>query len=288
MVPVRRFTKVMNRWPSGKSRIEYEGSVLAVCLLRKVENGIGGGLGMGANLTKWIAVIGIVAACSWIPAYAQAPQEQGLVAHYTFDEGQGDVAKDHSGNNNDGKINGATWEKLGEGYALKFGYKKSFVDLGTEHNIPVTGDMTLTVWVKLMAAPDKPTNYCIVDCETYKKSGFLVRVNADSSQIFYRASQEGGLASTNCKYNNWALKNFIFHHVAITRTGTSVTFYLDGTLDGVFKIKQPLPPTRGLNISSRGQSFNGLLDELKFYNRVLSAEEIQAEYQKGAKGHANQ
>jgi len=224
----------------------------------------------------------------WIVALPAAAAEEGLVAHWDFNEGQGDVLHDRSGNGNDGKIHGAKWVKVGDGYALKFGYEKSFVDLGTEHNIPVTGDMTLTVWVKLMAAPNKRTNYCIVDCETYKKSGFLVRVNGDSSKIFYRANQEGGLGSINCKYINRTLKNFAFHHIAVTRTGTSVTVYLDGTLDSVFKIEQPLPPARGLNISSRGQSFNGLLDDLKFYNRVLSAEEIQAEYQKGAKSHADQ
>ena len=38
---------------------------------------------------------------------ATAAADQGLVGHYTFDEGCGQVAKDHSGNGNHGRIVGA-------------------------------------------------------------------------------------------------------------------------------------------------------------------------------------
>ena len=52
------------------------------------------------------------------PAYAQT--KAGLVAHWDFNDGRGNVLHDKSGNNNDGEIHGAKWVKCGEDYALRF------------------------------------------------------------------------------------------------------------------------------------------------------------------------
>ena len=47
--------------------------------------------------------------------------EPGLVAHYTCEEGSGQVAVDHSGNGNDSKLaGGVTWAKGAFGTALEF------------------------------------------------------------------------------------------------------------------------------------------------------------------------
>ena len=41
--------------------------------------------------------------------YTDLTGEEGLVGHWNFNEGSGDIANDESGNGNDGSINGATW-----------------------------------------------------------------------------------------------------------------------------------------------------------------------------------
>jgi hypothetical protein len=79
---------------------------------------------------------------------AQAvPGKEGLVAHYTFDTGKGDVLPDASGNGNDGKIHGATWVASPHGHALRFDGSKDYVALGNAGNLKVGGDFTLTAWV---------------------------------------------------------------------------------------------------------------------------------------------
>lgn len=44
----------------------------------------------------------------------------GLVAYWDFDEGSGTIAKDKSGNGNDGTIHGATYVNGRYGKALSF------------------------------------------------------------------------------------------------------------------------------------------------------------------------
>ena len=49
-----------------------------------------------------------------------APDEAGLVAHWDFDEGEGTVLHDVTGNGNDGTVRGASWVRVGTGGGLRF------------------------------------------------------------------------------------------------------------------------------------------------------------------------
>jgi hypothetical protein len=83
-----------------------------------------------------------------------------------------------------------------------------------------------------------------------------------------------------------------WHHVAVTKKGTTVVFYVDG-------VAYPAPPYNsggfvfavpsyiGAWFNPFGQvdnSFYGAIDELAVYNRELSAAEVQAIYAAGAAG----
>ena len=55
----------------------------------------------------------VIMALSLITAGAAHAAEDGLVAHWACDEGQGEVLADRSGNNNTGTIHGARWVRNG-------------------------------------------------------------------------------------------------------------------------------------------------------------------------------
>ena len=57
---------------------------------------------------------------------ARQVKEKGLVGYWSFDEGKGDMAEDHSGNENDGEIKDAEWVKGKVGFALKFDGKGNY------------------------------------------------------------------------------------------------------------------------------------------------------------------
>jgi hypothetical protein len=80
------------------------------------------------------------------------------------------------------------------------------------------------------------------------------------------------------KLNQW-------HHIAVTYDSANGTirFYIDGTADTVRQYDVPRPVTvapawiGGWDREARW--FLGSLDDIRIYNRVLTASEIQALYQ---------
>jgi hypothetical protein len=82
-----------------------------------------------------------------------------------------------------------------------------------------------------------------------------------------------------------------WHHVAGVFTGTQIQIYLDGLLSGsVAQSSPPVNNSRDVEIGSsfgggsRQRYFNGLLDDLRYYNRALTSNEILAIYQAATNG----
>jgi len=85
-----------------------------------------------------------------------------------------------------------------------------------------------------------------------------------------------------------AVTDLNFHHVAVTKSGSTVIFYLDG----VGATASPYDPgftfTTNAGIGARGDQdrsgFLGMVDELAVYDRDLTADEIQAIFNAGSAG----
>ncbi len=92
--------------------------------------------------TCWHAVIFL----SLLPL--AAAEEPDLVAHWSFDAGQGNVLHDMSGQGHDGAIHGATWVPSPRGHALRFDGVDDYVDCGKAENLKIRNDLTLTAWIK--------------------------------------------------------------------------------------------------------------------------------------------
>ena len=224
-----------------------------------------------------VLIASVVVAC----AIARADPEKGPVAYFTLDEGKGTGVRDASGNGIQGKVLRAKWVKTRDGHALRFGARGSYVDCGRNAKLAISGDLTIMSWVKLMAAkfPDPTTNWTIVDCEDFNKSGFILRVNGADGKVTLRSSHVGAAQG---RYSNARLKKGVYCHVAAVRNGKQVTYFIDGVYDKVTTAHPPQPATKPFKISSDKQSFDGILDDVKIYNKALSADEIASEYNSGA------
>ncbi|MCW5550791.1 MAG: immunoglobulin domain-containing protein [Verrucomicrobiae bacterium] len=79
-----------------------------------------------------------------------------------------------------------------------------------------------------------------------------------------------------------AITDTSFHHMAVTKSGGTVVFYVDGVAYAVPAYSPTFTFTTPAAIGARGDnlsgSFLGTVDELTIYNRALSASEIQAIY----------
>ena len=97
------------------------------------------------------AVCALTAAAAAVAA-PDASGSRGLVAHWTFDEGTGDVLHDRSGNGNHGQVHGASWVDSGAGWALRFDGANDYVDCGSGASLDLTGPVTLQAWLMPTAA----------------------------------------------------------------------------------------------------------------------------------------
>lgn len=200
--------------------------------------------------------------------------EQGLVAEWHFD---GD-ARDSSGNGNDGTTYGAAFVDGVRGRALSFDGVDDYVTIGAHPELePST--ISVSVWVKFSRTEDLRL---IIDSShgddtkgwvLQQYPGFIIFGYGSSSGSFY-----GAQTSSNPGDNNW-------HQLVGTFDGVSEKIYLDGVLSGVDTyIGTPVPSGRPINIGYwyyGGRYFNGLIDEIRIYNRALSAEEIKRQYEQG-------
>ena len=213
-------------------------------------------------------------------AYAQAT---GLVAAYSFDEGAGTTVTDRSGNGNTGRIVGALWTTVGKyGKALSFNGVGSYVDLGNPASLQLTGSMTWSAWINAAANPAD-------DGEIVAKSdngpGWQIKTSPDTGPHTFgvAVSASGGLRTQRYSTTVRALNTW--YHVAGVYNASARTLdvYINGVLDdGVLVGAVPAAQVNSsvnVNIGRRtgGYYFNGVIDEVRIYNRALTQSEIQAD-----------
>ena len=103
--------------------------------------------------TQALKTLVLVSVCL-VGAVTTSAAQKGLVAHYSFNEGQGDIAHDQSGKGNDGKIiGGAGWAKGAFGTALKLDGKDGYVDCGVGESLSLGKTGTISLWFKAKDAP---------------------------------------------------------------------------------------------------------------------------------------
>jgi len=200
----------------------------------------------------------------------------GLVAAYGFEEGAGTDVADVSGHGNQGVLYGASWTAGGRfGKALSF-TTGSLVIANDSTSLHLTTGLTLEAWVYPTALttnwmsvvskgnPDQILSYVLQGCTPPGRVPSLY-VNPAPSNL---------LAPLPLPLNTWT-------HLAGTYSGSTMRFYTNGVLvasrsqTGNIGISAD-PLTIGGNLFGNS-SWQGLIDEVRIYNRSLSAAEIQSD-----------
>src|SRR3989344_6072649 len=221
-----------------------------------------------------------------------------LVAHYTFDEGSGTRAGDSSGNGNTGTLtpvapNGPTWAtgKVGNG-ALSFDGVNDYVNAGSGSLIDNLSTFSASVWVYGNGSGGNSAGK-IFSKVTNSAQGKLFTYNFSSAvaAIQFFVHFDGG-TSLNVTCANKVILNK-WQHWVVTWDGTgeadNVHIYRDGSevtcgtrTDGTGSAVNEASGNMYIGSAVSGASgFNGLLDDLRIYNRALSATEITQLYNVG-------
>ena len=195
----------------------------------------------------------------------------GIIAHYTFDgKDMYQNVADVSGGGNHGALFGqaATTTAIGKiGQALNFDGTDDYVKVSHATLFDLS-DFSYSVWVN--PAISSGAYKSIIDADDDKQ---LLSINEGRYEVYGRCSGVGGTA----KKNEW-------HHLVWTVSGTSYVLYEDGV-----QIKSGSGCSSSINagaihigagvfMGAPNEAFNGKIDDVRIYNRALSASEAKQLY----------
>ena len=203
-----------------------------------------------------------------------------LVAAYGFDEGTGTTVSDRSGKGNNGVISSATWTATGRfGKALAFNGTSSWVTVADSASLDLTTGMTLEAWVYPTTTM---TGWRTVMMKEQPGADiYYLSANTDMNQPATGVSIGGSIrqldAGTTIPVNAWT-------HLTATYDGTTQRLYINGAQvasqaqTGSIAVSGSAMHIGGNSVW--GEYFQGLIDEVRIYNRALSPAEIQADMSK--------
>jgi hypothetical protein len=203
----------------------------------------------------------------------------GLVGWWSFDEGTGSVAGDSSGNGNDGTIYGIpTWMAGKYEQALSFDGQDDYVNV-YRNNLKGMTELTISLWVYRNAWG----NYRGLVAENYgglSLRHWVFRDDVSGNVVFWVTD---GVNSDYIQQSGFATSAWE-HIVAVFKGGTYLKLYRNG-----LEVKSAATAITQINSApgfdvwiGRYASYylNGIVDEVRIYNRALSAAEIQESFQK--------
>jgi glucose/arabinose dehydrogenase len=218
------------------------------------------------------------ASATYTATYAAAPPPSGngLVAAYGFEEGAGPTAGDASGTGNTGTLSGATWTTAGKfGRALSFNGTSNWVTVADADSLDLSTGMTLEAWVRPVALSGWTT---VVMKERTGGLAYTLYASDNTGRppagYIRRSSDVRAVGTSAIPLNAWT-------HLASTYDGANLRVYVNGALAGTTAVTGAVGATTSpLRIGGNavwGEYFNGLIDEVRVYNRALSAAEVQSD-----------
>jgi len=211
------------------------------------------------------------------------PSDANKVGHWTFEEGTGSTVGDTSGNNYHGTAEGdCAWVagKVGS-YAMDFdGGWVVVEDEGNTPKLRMKHYVSVMAWIYL-DGPAGSDNRLVIKGEDDEETFGLEVDGEDGLAFIFRDSNDPeNVVSINCGY---ALSPYEWIHVAGTYDHNEQTCYVSGVAENS-ETRGPIElltdPNDGMGIAGRygdsgtGGRFDGLIDDVRVYDRALSRAEI--------------
>lgn len=211
--------------------------------------------------------------------------EEGLVGYWNFNEGIGTTAQDASDYGNHGEVHGAKWDDEGySGNALLFDGNWDYVVIQDDESINFAdkNEFTLDAWIKWygQVIPGKEGEHII---HKAYHGGYSLRVIASNGTIGFCHGIEGGEINL---YSDSTVTDREWYHITAVWDGINSYLYINGVLEHMGTRydyytsdgQKPLEIGNNWGYADNLNTFNGLIDEVRIYERALSEEEIPTPY----------
>ena len=211
----------------------------------------------------------------------QLPVSSGLVAHWKLDETTGSTAADTSPSGFNGTWTNAptfsstiplnAWNSQGPRFpdpgSLTFNGTNQYVNMGNPATLPSgTGARTICGWAKSGSTSSGWGWIASFGSPNTDQAMFIGRNGAD----LYGGGYADDLVVSNFWDGNW-------HFIALTYDGTTASLYADGVLRASGAKSWNLVHGAcyiGEQVNNGSEFWNGNIDDVRVYNRALTAAEI--------------
>lgn len=206
--------------------------------------------------------------------------DSGLVGYWHLDEGTSTIAYDASGYGNNGTLNNSPAWAFGS--SCKFGNclyfdnsVQKYVSVADSASTDARTNLTLSAWVYPTGIGGTDSYSTILQSSG---SGYYLSFHDATNALscYWYGKSPAGYHTTSAStvpLNQWT-------HVACVWDSANVYQYINGVLSKTTATTGAGTGATSINIGaeSLARKFQGYLDEIKMYNRTLSASEILAAY----------
>ena len=193
---------------------------------------------------------------------------QGPAGHWRFDEVQGWLTPDASGNQNHGRVLGATRLPGIRGAGLHFDSAHKGVMCTNVHSLNPTDAVTIEAWVR--PGNVNPSAYATI---VRKENAYALRFNEGRLGMVVWIDGEPILAESDIL--KWGADRW--YHVAGTYDGSRVQVFVDGSQNGSAVAGGPIDSSNDacwIGSWNGDMPLGGTLDEVKLHARALSQRQI--------------
>lgn len=190
---------------------------------------------------------------------------------------------DSSGNGNNGTSFGADYALEGKfDKSMYFNGSSDYIEIPNSSNLNISNQITLEVWAKWNIEPTSGNDWAQI-LNKNGESQYQIQHNFDNTGFEFAINTTSGrtwvIGNTNPVQNKW-------HHIVATYDGSMMQLYVDGSLDNTQTHSGDIVSSSSSLLLGKhkdyNRHFNGNIDELAIYSRVLSASEISSRYTRGS------
>ncbi|MDJ0911354.1 MAG: DNRLRE domain-containing protein [Woeseiaceae bacterium] len=197
------------------------------------------------------------------------------IAHWNFNEGSGSTATDVVGGRIGTLTNGPAWAAGVLDSAIRFDGSNDRINVPHDNGLNLVSEMTLSAWVN--ADSLKPFQMVMTKGDNGEPENYWLAMEGNRLNFGFI---DGGLYAQYTS-STLSLQAGTWHHVAATfdDVANEVVLYVDGTSQTFASTNTPAGNNERLIIGSSyygGEAFDGILDDVRIYDRVLGSGEIAA------------
>ncbi len=238
-------------------------------------------------VTSGVFALAIASALVWHMLPTRAAVQGNLAAYWKFDESTtGSTAADASGHGNnatptnapvpDTDIPAAMNDAFDDTHSISFNGSTQYLTAANDGSFDNTDAVSVSTWVKMNETTGIQT--FVAKWQVGVKQQWTLQQNGGKIHWW---TGDGG-TGTNSLDSSTTLVPGTWYHVTATATNGSKKLYINGALDasstsGAMGLADGINVTIGSKWNSSAAYFeylNGNLDDVRVYNRVLSASEI--------------